>query len=512
MVTTALFLTAIVLAGIAIAVIADNLGRKLGKKRLHFRGLRPRHVATISTGFVGALVSILTIGLVSLASQDVRKWIVEGQQAIQDVERLRAQERTLNERVEGLDTRVLDLNKTIERKTNEERLATAKLKAETLRLAEMRTRLAAATSRSQRLQAQASRLTGNLSRLQRDVRRQGSQLAGAQRDLKTTQAGAKRAAAALKQAQSDYLDLVANRDSLDKELVKLEANVSAQTAEVARLSGEKDTLSKDFAAAQARYELARLAYEKDLDGLRGDLLSAQNELKQQRDLLGEVGRILQQNRDTSRLSPMIFRYREELARVPIDASRTVAEARKLLEDLLLRSRQLARTRGARQDDSPAGLYDIADANGGVLKTAADQEEELARTMAGKNEPLVVIARSRVNAFAGEFVSLEIGVFRNPLIYRAGQTIAETRVDGRLSEQAILKQVDDFLQSQIRAAVRRDGMIPLQGEEESFGTISPQTVIDLVKELKSASRVVRLLVKARVATRAADQLNLLFEYK
>jgi hypothetical protein len=209
---------------------------------------------------------------------------------------------------------------------------------------------------------------------------------------------------------------------------------------------------------------------------------------------------------------MIYRYREELGRAAVEPSRTVVEARRVLSDLLIRCRQQARGRGARQDEVAAGLYDVLGPDGAVVSSAADQEEQLARTIAGKSEPLVVIARSKVNAFAGEFVSLEIGVFRNPLVYRAGQVLAETKVDGQLSEQAILRKVDDFLQTQVKAVARRDGMIPLPGEEDSFGSVSAQVVIDLVKELKSASRVVRLLVKARNDTRAADELSLVFEFK
>ncbi len=65
-------IAALVISGGAIAFIGDRLGTKIGKKRLSLFGLRPRHTSTIITIVTGILITGMTIGLLSLASKEVR--------------------------------------------------------------------------------------------------------------------------------------------------------------------------------------------------------------------------------------------------------------------------------------------------------------------------------------------------------------------------------------------------------------------------------------------------------
>src|SRR5690349_6355086 len=70
-----------VLSGI-VAVVADNLGRTLGKKRLsvksRFIKLRPRRTAQLFTFGAGVIIPLLTLVSVMLLSADVRQWFAEG--------------------------------------------------------------------------------------------------------------------------------------------------------------------------------------------------------------------------------------------------------------------------------------------------------------------------------------------------------------------------------------------------------------------------------------------------
>ena len=74
----------IILSSGGIAVFADYLGRKIGKKKLSFRTMRPKHVARLGTFIAGVLVSTFTIVLVFFTSSDIRKWIERGPQLIKD--------------------------------------------------------------------------------------------------------------------------------------------------------------------------------------------------------------------------------------------------------------------------------------------------------------------------------------------------------------------------------------------------------------------------------------------
>ena len=68
-----LYLIAVlVVTGGAIAFIGDRLGTKIGKKRLSIFGLRPRHTSNVITVITGFVITALTIGMMSAASENVR--------------------------------------------------------------------------------------------------------------------------------------------------------------------------------------------------------------------------------------------------------------------------------------------------------------------------------------------------------------------------------------------------------------------------------------------------------
>ncbi|MFH1452576.1 MAG: DUF3084 domain-containing protein [Armatimonadota bacterium] len=78
-----------VVSGI-IAFLGNRLGRYFGKKRLTIFNLRPRHTATIFTILTGILISMLTIGVSSMLSKNVRIALF-GMEKLQQ-ERLQLQE------------------------------------------------------------------------------------------------------------------------------------------------------------------------------------------------------------------------------------------------------------------------------------------------------------------------------------------------------------------------------------------------------------------------------------
>ncbi len=65
-------IVALAISGGAIAFIGDILGTKIGKKRLSIFGLRPRHTSNIITVITGILITALTIGIMSVTSENVR--------------------------------------------------------------------------------------------------------------------------------------------------------------------------------------------------------------------------------------------------------------------------------------------------------------------------------------------------------------------------------------------------------------------------------------------------------
>lgn len=62
----------LVIVGGIIAFIGDKIGMKVGRKRLTLFGLRPKHTSIIITIATGILIAGVSLGVLSVASQDVR--------------------------------------------------------------------------------------------------------------------------------------------------------------------------------------------------------------------------------------------------------------------------------------------------------------------------------------------------------------------------------------------------------------------------------------------------------
>src|SRR5579862_4452496 len=95
-VISGLFLIVFVVLGGVIAVIADELGRRIGKRRLVLhRRIRPRTTARILTFVSGVMITVLTIVLIWVASSDVRTWLREGGMAIRERDQRKVEVRNL---------------------------------------------------------------------------------------------------------------------------------------------------------------------------------------------------------------------------------------------------------------------------------------------------------------------------------------------------------------------------------------------------------------------------------
>src|ERR1044072_2004273 len=79
-----------VLFGGIIAVIADELGRRIGKKRLvlHKR-IRPKHTARIVTFLSGMTITLVTMTLIAISGEEMRTLLTQGRVVLRDLKRQR---------------------------------------------------------------------------------------------------------------------------------------------------------------------------------------------------------------------------------------------------------------------------------------------------------------------------------------------------------------------------------------------------------------------------------------
>lgn len=487
----------IVLGGI-IAFWADRLGRYLGKRRLRLFGLRPRHTAAILTIAAGVLTPLVTVAIVFAASRDVRMWLLEGARAVEQVQGLR-------EEVAGLKETGLNLDEQIRDKGAQAAVLDAQLQMAETDLKAARADAAKFAEAARQASAQLASLTKRAAQLTTSLEEKTKVLAATTGELTSAQTNLELAKRDFAELSGAFAVLTKDQDEAYKENRRLDIENDKLLKDADRLKLEISGLGRDKADLQV--EQGRLA--ADLEGTQAELERGKLELDGLRAQLSTASNLLRQNLNVSRTMPMIYRLGEELARYSMPAELTRDDARSALATLLRSARILADQNGAK-GDPPAGIW-YRETPERVI-TIEEQEEAIVRGLTGQRDNLVLVATSMLNAFQGEFVALDVRAYRNPIVYRAGQVVVETRVNGQLSEDRVLQLINEFVRVQVREKALAASMIPIQGQSQSIGEVSQEDVLALMREIRAASRQVRVLAIALQDTRAADPLKLEFRIR
>ncbi len=487
----------IVALGGVIAFFADRLGRVLGKKRLTLFGMRPRYTATLITIVSGILIPVVTVAIVMAVSSDVRQWLQEGQNAIREAETKRSEVRALTfER----DRRIQE-NEALDRQN---RALSEQLRATRGQLEELKKRAAGfekqaaeAQRRMASLNRQVAQLIVKVGATENDLRERTAELKETERKKEETQRSYDQLNQEIKDSyeenirlQRDNERLLGDATRLQRSVEGLEREKTSREAEVAAMTEKSEKLAGELSQAQG-----------SLDRTLQDLRKMEQELL---DLIPIS--------TSSRLHPLMYGRGDEVARLAVPAELTAQQARMELSRLLRAARIEAEKRGAKgtRNIPSAGLMTRI-VEGESLSTE-EQERRLVERLGGLGEPLVLVATATVNTFEGEPVALDVKWFRNPQVFRQGELVAETRVDGTAPFSAILSQFTAFLHDKVRERARQVGMVPLQGRDESFGTVTNDEILEVVRQVREEGRLARLQAFAEVDTRAGDTLHLVFRVR
>lgn len=496
-----LFLALMIIAGGVVAFVADGLGRKIGKKRLSFMGLRPRYTATLITVGAGILIPILTIAAIFAFSKEARDWIREGRGAIE-------RSKELQKDVSEKERQVNDLEKKRVQNQNEN----DKLKKDSLRLTKLvndyNTKLRTANTGLKNAQNLTKQTQAKIRPLQAKLVSTNKQVVDKRAEVEAKK----------RQIAENRLELAKVRQNL--------TTVSGQTSEARKrnldLEQKQQELEKDLSDKEDELkalESQKTGYTQQIASLQQSVKDFENSIddysEKIRGLQAEYDRIdalLKTNIAASRTRPMIFEANEELARIQLPPSLSPVAARNAYLELLGRAREAALDKGALKSavDSPAGLFLLR--RNDRFVSVAEQEDAIIRQLTSRQEELVFIARAAFNSFTGEYVLLDFVWSKNKLVYPEGKLVVEKRIDGRKSRVEVLDQIDDFVRTNVRAQALRDGMIPPLGRNSQLGAIPREQLFDLIEEVRSYNQLVRLQAVAKQDTMAGDQLDLNFRVR
>lgn len=112
-----LIMIVIILSGL-IAYLGDQIGMKVGKKRMSLFGLRPKYTSIIITIMTGVLIATLTLTIIMVTNNGFRRVIFQIQEVLTQLD-------TLNQQLVIKDQNLKEMKQEINTKTDE--LATIKL-------------------------------------------------------------------------------------------------------------------------------------------------------------------------------------------------------------------------------------------------------------------------------------------------------------------------------------------------------------------------------------------------
>jgi uncharacterized protein (DUF3084 family) len=500
-----LVVVVVLLSGL-LAYWGDLLGRNLGKRRLTFMRLRPRHTAALITALAGVVASSLAIGVLVVLSEPVRVMLVEG-------ERLRGLLTELQARLTEADNRL---------KSSQSELGQTKqdLADEQQRLATERKRVTEAQAQVRSARAQVEELRRTAQALRSSVARVRASLAAARFSLSDLKGQFERLKATYvklegdnnwarrenKELKEDSLRIRNELRELESELEQRSADLAAANQQAARLNAEVQRLEGEKEVSNETLKELKALSDKALEDLR----KVQTELSYAQSAL----KLFAGATESSRFMPLIFSRGDELVRLAVGARLNAAEAKNVVLAVLESAETQAAARGAKASNGgsrAAGLVELRGPDGKQM-TPAVQMESLMQGLVGKPDPQVVIVRVFANAFRDEFVPLVVTLHPNPVVYGAGAVVAETRIEGGDDQNLILSRLSKFLQEELSPKAVRDGMIPAYGKPDPLGEIDQAALLKLVGEISSVRRRVRVQFVAARETRAADRLKLDFRLR
>ncbi|MFW6386764.1 MAG: DUF3084 domain-containing protein [Bacillota bacterium] len=233
MVGPILVILLIILSGI-IAYLGDQIGMKVGKKRISIFGLRPRYSSIIITVITGMLIAVISLGLLLTTYSSLRQALF---------------------RINSLVTRLENLNTQVAEKDDE--------------LQEMQENIAEREEELERLKEQRDELEDENESLLQEREQLEEELQSTQQEFEETKEN-------LKTARGDIDTLEKERDKLEKRIEELTSQRENLETEIEDLNNNLERVTEDYEEAQEmanRYMAGYYSYrDEDIVYQKGDII------------------------------------------------------------------------------------------------------------------------------------------------------------------------------------------------------------------------------------------------
>ncbi len=442
-----LILYILVVSGL-IAVVGDRVGYRIGKKRLSWFNMRPRHTAILVAVLTGMTISGLTLSTLLLLNRNLAEAIFNYRN-------------TVNTYQFYLDV----LNQQVERQQSQLQALSSNLDEVTTQRGDAQERLADLLQQRDEAAAKLQQATDEL-----QVARENLEDAQAKLDVLEADAGSVQQTVLTLQEQIKELDATKQTLALDHD--QLERSLGASQAALTTLENQKATLEGEI---ETLNELAQQFRRGDIRILSGEVLAT-----------GIITSPALEASTSNSANPdpatSAWEQREQL--------------QQQLDHLLGQAEQQALILGARPRPPLVNAIQIR----------RDDIEELLDKLSEPGEWAIRVF-STSNRLQGEPVPIAIKVNPNQLIFSEGDVLASTTVAPFQSDEAIQQELITLLSlTNIRA--QEAGLLanPLTG---SVGELSQVELLDTVNQLTQVSAPATVEVIANRDIFAANRLDISF---
>ncbi len=542
----AMLIIVLILMGGAIAYTGDNIGMRVGRKRLSLFGLRPKYTSIIITVVTGTLIAAATVSVLMFVSVDVRSALFQMKEIKTELvttksalSQSESRLKVVSEQVEGLQVRMEDLTEQINVKTREYNdlvVIYDNLKNDYRTL----------NSDYQSLMANYDGLKVEYGQLSSDYDSLSSNFFLLDEDFKELQNEYDTLNTKYENLGSSYKELQTKYTSLQEKYLILDGNYQELNSKYSELidsyedlNGKYEQLIQDYNVLKdelysvsserdkAREELVALEEEKksllrELADTEEALVAArktQEELNEQIQKLQEekltlVEEVTKLNIEVQSAkaaaegwkagfegmlkSDIVYRADEIILSSIIEGGRSREDISKDMMDFMTRANTLAFQRGARIQG------DNVDAIWWIDQDINQAYRQLEHEIKGK---AVVRLLSALNTVRGEPVHAYFQIIPDGKVFDAGQIIVKRRMNGKESVEVIQNELFVML-FEVNTIAIRNGMD--SGEQGTVGIVSAVELQNAIEQIRTAQAQVEVSVVAVDETWRSGELKIKFK--
>ena len=535
MIWTLLALVSMVALGGFISYYGDLQGRRWGKKRVSWFGLRPKHTAILITSLTGAFIAFFSVATVLLIAPPVRRIVLSGERAIRENKDLNAQ----------YERKTRDYENTLREKSVQAASAQAKydalnldLSQATKELSEAQREIADSRKQQNTLLEKNKNLQVSFFKTERDLKQRLFQIAAMETKsaaLTRKQTLLTRNLRGLQKTISDQTyvnnsvgkqneDLIRQRTALETNkktledknaaLTKLQGDLQKESARMERANQVLLDTNKRLLADNEETIQKNEAKARQLQTTIQELTQRQEEL------LG----LLQKNDGAAdqyaalRQQPITLRSSEMLARRRLDAHTGSAAARRELQELVSDACAVALLRGAGRGENGRTAMLFNRRNVALAGSQAADEravlDALADKLSGAKGPILLMAKTLTNTVEGEQALLALDFAPIVPTFAKGELVAQSGpIESGKPVRDIVDAIVQFLQNDVRDAALKRGAVPQidpQTGAKQVGSFSPADLVELTEKVRRMGGKIEIRAVAAQSLHSADPLRLDFQ--